>query len=82
MLKKQDDRIKHARSHPPTRVRVIEWARSMSPPVNATNFLLGPDVSFRGEAEVGREAEPAASVETDPLYGPAVRSKKISTSCR
>ena len=32
----------------------------------ATNFLLGPDVSFRGEAEVGRAAEPAASVEDDP----------------
>jgi len=24
----------------------------------ATNFSLGPDVSFRGEAEVGRAAEP------------------------
>jgi hypothetical protein len=32
----------------------------------ATNFSLGPDVSFRGEAEVGRAAEPAATVEKDP----------------
>jgi hypothetical protein len=32
----------------------------------ATNFSLGPDVIFRGEAEVGRAAEPAASVENDP----------------
>jgi len=30
------------------------------------NFSLGPDVSFRGEAEVGRAAESAASVENDP----------------
>ena len=32
----------------------------------ATNFSLGPDVSFWGEAEVGRAAEFAASVENDP----------------
>jgi hypothetical protein len=32
----------------------------------ATNFSLGPHVSFRGEAEVGRAAEPAASVENGP----------------
>jgi hypothetical protein len=32
----------------------------------ATNFSLAPDVSFWGEAEVGRAAEFAASVETDP----------------
>jgi hypothetical protein len=32
----------------------------------ATNFSLGPDVTFRGEAEVGRAAEFAASVENDP----------------
>jgi hypothetical protein len=31
----------------------------------ATNFSLGP-VSFRGEAEVGRAAESATSVENDP----------------
>jgi hypothetical protein len=31
----------------------------------ATNFSLGPDVSFRGETEVGRAAESAASVEND-----------------
>ena len=31
----------------------------------ATNFSLGPDVGFRGEAEVGQAAEPAASVEND-----------------
>ena len=35
----------------------------------ATNFLLGPDVSFRGEAEVGRAAESAASVENDAVDG-------------
>ena len=29
----------------------------------ATNFSLGPDVSFRSEAEVGRAAEFAASIE-------------------
>jgi hypothetical protein len=32
----------------------------------ATNFPLGPDVSFWGEAEVDRAAEFAASVENDP----------------
>ena len=32
----------------------------------ATNFSLGPDVSFPVEAEVGRAAEPVASVENDP----------------
>ena len=32
----------------------------------ATNFSLAPDVSFWGEAEVGRAAEFAASVEDDP----------------
>ena len=32
----------------------------------APNFSLGPDVSFRREAEVGRAAEPSASVENDP----------------
>jgi hypothetical protein len=32
----------------------------------ATNFLRGRYVSFRGEAEVGRAAESAASVENDP----------------
>ena len=31
-----------------------------------TNFSLGPDVSFWGEAELGRAAEFAASVENDP----------------
>jgi hypothetical protein len=30
------------------------------------NFSLGPDVSFRGEAEVGRAAGFAATVENDP----------------
>ena len=29
-------------------------------------FLIGTDVCFRGQAEVGRAAEPAASVENDP----------------
>ena len=32
----------------------------------ATDFSLGPDVSFRGKAEVGQAAEYAASVESDP----------------
>jgi hypothetical protein len=32
----------------------------------ATNFTLRPDDSFRRKAEVGRAAEPAASVENDP----------------
>ena len=32
----------------------------------ATNFSLGPDVSFWGEAEAGRAAEFAASVKNDP----------------
>jgi hypothetical protein len=32
----------------------------------ATNFLKGPDVSFRGQAEVGGAAGSAASVENDP----------------
>ena len=32
----------------------------------ATNFSLGPEVSFQGTAEVGRAVEPAASVENDP----------------
>ena len=40
----------------------------------ATNLSLGPDVSFRGEAEVGRAAEPAASVENDPLGDILIRS--------
>jgi hypothetical protein len=31
-------------------------------------FSLGPDGSFRGEAEVGRAAEFAASVENDPKF--------------
>ena len=34
--------------------------------VIATDFSLTPDVSFWGEAEVGRAAEPSASVENDP----------------
>ena len=32
----------------------------------ATNFSSGPEVSFRGEAEVDPAAEFAASVENDP----------------
>jgi hypothetical protein len=32
----------------------------------ATNFSLAPDVSFWGEADLGRAAEFAASVENDP----------------
>jgi hypothetical protein len=32
----------------------------------AANFSLAPDVSFRGEAEVGRTAEHAGSVANDP----------------
>jgi hypothetical protein len=33
----------------------------------ATNFSLGPDVRFRGETEVGRTAESAASVKMTQL---------------
>jgi hypothetical protein len=33
----------------------------------ATNFSLGPDVSFRAEAEVRRAADFAASVENGPI---------------
>ena len=40
----------------------------------ATNFLLGPDVSFRGEAEMGRDANPANSVENDPYATSAPRN--------
>jgi hypothetical protein len=39
----------------------------------ATNFSLGPDVSFRGEAEVGQAAESAALVENDPTRPLAAR---------
>jgi hypothetical protein len=35
----------------------------------ATNFSLGSDVSFRGEAEVGRAAEPSAAVENVEGFG-------------
>ena len=45
----------------------------------ATNFLLGPDVSFRGEAEMGREANPANSVENDPKATSA-RDRRTLTS--
>ena len=41
----------------------IEHGRSWR---TATNFSSGPDVSFPGEAEVGRAAEFAASVDNDP----------------
>ena len=41
----------------------------------ATNFSSGLDVSFRGEAEVGRAAEFAASVENDPTATLSVRSQ-------
>ena len=37
-----------------------------------TNFTLRPDVSFRRKAELGRAAEPAASVEDDPTATLAV----------
>jgi hypothetical protein len=33
----------------------------------ASNFSLGPDVSFRDETEVSRAAEFAVSVENDPF---------------
>ncbi len=33
----------------------------------ATNFSLRPDVSFRGEADMDRQAKPAGSVENDPF---------------
>ena len=45
--------------------------------VQSPRFSLGLDVSFWGEAEVGWAAEFAASVANDPMYGPAVRCKKI-----
>jgi len=35
----------------------------------ATNFSLGPDVSFRDEAEVDRAAEFAVSVANDAVDG-------------
>jgi hypothetical protein len=41
------------------RIRVRNW------PI-ATNFSLAPDVSFWGEADLGRAAEFAALVENDP----------------
>ena len=44
-----------------------EWGANVAFWPVATNFSLGPDVSFRGEAEVGRAAEPSASVENDPI---------------
>jgi hypothetical protein len=39
----------------------------------ATNFSLGPEVSFRDEAEVDRAAELAVSVENDPSRPSAAR---------
>jgi hypothetical protein len=48
----------------------------------ATNLSLGPDVSFRGEAEVGRAAESAASVENEPTatfdFAPTCRASTVS----
>ena len=38
----------------------------------ATNFSSAPDVSFWGEADLGRAAEFAASVENDPTATLAV----------
>ena len=42
----------------------------------ATNFSLGPDVSFWGEAEVGRAEEFAAPVEIDPSLTLSLPSKR------
>jgi hypothetical protein len=39
---------------------------------------LGPDVSFRGEAEVGRTTETAASVENDPKRASVSRCNKTA----
>jgi len=36
-------------------------------------------VRFSGEADINWQRENAASVANDPMYGPAVRSKKILT---
>jgi hypothetical protein len=45
----------------------------------ATNFSLGPDVSFQGEAEVGRAAEFAASVRgRDGRYRPPPAQNRAS----
>jgi hypothetical protein len=48
----------------------------------ATNFSLGTDVSFRGEAEVGRAAEPAASVEKKTLTDLERVTLKSAHQCR
>jgi len=56
-----------SRNKPPAhheRLRGRERGRSIP---FATNFSLGPDVSFWGEAEAGRAAEFAASVKNDPV---------------
>jgi hypothetical protein len=45
---------------------------------SATNFSLGPDVSFRGEAEVGQAAESAALVENDPTATSAGRWRDLT----
>ena len=60
MLKKQDDRNKHARSHLPT--RVIEWARSMSRtgPIaaNRRRILLWCTMRHQASGVVGCLARP------------------------
>ena len=43
---------------------------------SATNFSLGPDVSLRDEAEVGRAAEFAVSVENDPISDTVLRASR------
>jgi hypothetical protein len=50
--------------------------------VIATDFSLTPDVSFWGEAEVGRAAEPCASVENDPERTPGVAFASLFCSGR
>jgi transposase len=42
---------------------------------------LGPDVGFRGEAEVGRAAESAASVENDAVDGATLRHRCAKGGC-
>ena len=55
----------------------------------ATNFSLAPDVSFWGEADLGRAAEFAASVENDPMPTSALQDlrckliiQRALTACR
>ena len=48
----------------------------------ATNFSLGPDVSFWGEPEAGRAAESAASGENDPFRHAFPEGRDREQTCR